>query len=76
MVAGAGLYIWLLDPVKYTSHTPYEYLSATLPAAALAGAVYYLVTRLVVIPAGRGGYAEDPAAEVPPAPRERTEVTA
>lgn len=42
--AGAATYIYLLDPVDYTTPAPYQYLSATLPAAFVAGLVFWLVT--------------------------------
>jgi NCS1 family nucleobase:cation symporter-1 len=58
LVIGAVVYILLLDPVSYESHAPFQYVSATLPSAFLAAAGYWLVTKLVVIPAGKGGYAE------------------
>lgn len=56
LVAGAGTYLYLLDPVLFTSRTPYEYISASLPSALAAGIAYALVTKLIVMPAGKGGY--------------------
>jgi len=78
--AGAATYIYLLDPVDYTTRAPYQYLSATLPAAFVAGLVFWLVTRLVFKPAGRGGYVSptEPvrAPVVSEPPRERARVNA
>jgi NCS1 family nucleobase:cation symporter-1 len=34
----------------------YDFLTASLPTAVVAGAVYALITLLVVKPAGKGGY--------------------
>jgi len=56
MVAGFFTYIYLLDPLTYESNSPYEYLTASLPTAVVGGVVYYLVTKIVVQPAKRGGY--------------------
>jgi len=64
VAVGAVVYILLLDPVDYITHAPFQYISASLPSAASAGLVYWLVAKLLVIPAGRGGYAGDPPVAV------------
>ena len=56
MAVGVTAYIYLLDPISYASHWPYQYLTASLPTAVLAAGVYWLVTRLVVMPRQLGGY--------------------
>lgn len=56
MGAGFVTYLYLLNPLSYVSRSPYELMTASLPAAVAGGAVYWLVTILVVKPAGRGGY--------------------
>jgi len=56
MVAGFLVYIYLLDPLTYESHSPYEYLTASLPTAVVAGIVYLILTKLIVQPAKKGGY--------------------
>lgn len=56
MLTGFGTYIYLLNPLTYVSNWPYQYISASLPTALVAGLTYLIVTRLVVIPAGKGGY--------------------
>jgi nucleobase:cation symporter-1, NCS1 family len=56
MLAGLVVYIYLLDPLNYTSRWPYQYLTASLPTALLSAAVYWLVTRFWVAPRGLGGY--------------------
>jgi nucleobase:cation symporter-1, NCS1 family len=58
MLAGFGTYIYLLNPLTYTSHEPYEYTSASLPTMLVAATVYTLVTKLLVVRFGRGGYTE------------------
>jgi NCS1 family nucleobase:cation symporter-1 len=55
LVAGCTTYVVLLNPLSYVSSALYPYLTASLPAAAAAAAVYFVGSRLV-IRAGRGGY--------------------
>ncbi len=56
MIAGVLTYLYLLNPITYASRSPYEYVTASLPTALVAGVVFALVTALVVRPAGKGGY--------------------
>jgi nucleobase:cation symporter-1, NCS1 family len=56
MLVGFGVYTYLLNPLTYASRWPYQYLTASLPTALAAALVYWLITRLLVIPARRGGY--------------------
>ena len=56
MAAGFATYLYLLNPVSYASHWPYEFVTASLPTAAVGGLVYLLVTLVLVKPAGKGGY--------------------
>lgn len=56
MAAGVGTYLYLLNPVTYASSSPYQYITASLPAAALAGVVFAIVTLAVNKPAKKGGY--------------------
>jgi nucleobase:cation symporter-1, NCS1 family len=58
LAAGFAVYIYLLNPVSYVSHEPYEFVSASIPSAVAAAIVYMVLTRLLVLPARRGGYAE------------------
>ncbi|HME41066.1 MAG TPA: cytosine permease [Steroidobacteraceae bacterium] len=53
--AGCLTYVALLNPLSYGSAALYPYLTASLPAAASAAMVYFLVS-LAVIRAHRGGY--------------------
>lgn len=59
MAAGFGTYIYLLNPVSYASHFPYQFLTASLPTFVVGGLVYWLVTKLVCIPRGWGDYPRD-----------------
>ena len=56
MFAGCGTYRYLLNPITYESNSPYEFVTASLPAAFIAGLVYYIVTKLVVQPRKLGAY--------------------
>ncbi|MGL6210301.1 MAG: cytosine permease, partial [Paracoccaceae bacterium] len=56
MIGGFFTYLYLLNPVSYASNAPYDYLTASLPTAAVAGVIYAIVTLVVVKPAGKGGY--------------------
>ena len=56
MLVGFGVYTYLLNPLTYASRWPYQYLTASLPTALAAALIYWLVTRLLIIPARRGGY--------------------
>jgi NCS1 family nucleobase:cation symporter-1 len=56
MVVGFFVYIYLLDPLTYVSRAPYEYVTASLPTAVIAGIVYLVLTKAVVQPARKGGY--------------------
>ena len=56
MAAGFATYLYLLNPVSYASHWPYDFVTASLPTAAVGGLVYLLVTLVLVKPAGKGGY--------------------
>lgn len=56
MAAGVATYLYLLNPVSYAIKEPFPLVGASLPAAAVAGVVFGLVTLLVVKPMGKGGY--------------------
>ena len=56
LALGCAVYVYLLDPLSYTSRGPYQYLTASLPTALIAALAYAAVTRVLVAPAGRGGY--------------------
>lgn len=56
MVGGCGTYLYLLNPLTYVSHSPYDYTTATLPTLVVSGLIHIIVTLVVVKPAGKGGY--------------------
>lgn len=49
-------YLYLLNPVSYASHSPYEFLTASLPTAVVSGIVYAVITLAVNKPSGKGSY--------------------
>ncbi len=61
VLAGALTYYATLDPITFEAASYFRYTTASLPAFVVAGGVHYVLTRFVVVPAGKGGYAE-PAA--------------
>ena len=56
LLCGVLTYFYLLNPLTYESHAPYQYLTATLPTMAVGALVYWVITRFVIIPFGWGGY--------------------
>lgn len=56
MAVGCGTYIYLLNPLTYASHSPYDVTTASLPTILIAGIVHILATKIIVKPAGKGGY--------------------
>ncbi len=56
MLVGLGVYIFLLNPLSFESRWPYQYLTASLPTALVSALVYWLFTRIVVLPRRLGGY--------------------
>lgn len=56
MIAGFGTYWYLLHPLTYASHWPYEFVTASLPTALVGGIVYFAMTKALVQPLRKGGY--------------------
>ncbi|MEL6602831.1 MAG: cytosine permease [Cyanobacteria bacterium J06614_10] len=56
MAVGFGVYLYLLDPVAYTSRAPYQYLTASLPTCLAGGVSYWLLTLVLNLPKKLGGY--------------------
>lgn len=56
IAAGALVYLLLLDPVTFEAAPLFRLASASLPALVVALFSHLLLTRLFVIPAGKGGY--------------------
>jgi NCS1 family nucleobase:cation symporter-1 len=57
LVAGFFTYTYLLNPVSYEARDPFQFVSASVPAAVVAGLVFYVLTAVIVRPLKRGGYA-------------------
>lgn len=66
--AGIATYIYLLDPVTYVYRTPFQYTTASFPAAVIAGLVYVIGVKLLLAPGGIGGYGRKGAASPPGSP--------
>jgi nucleobase:cation symporter-1, NCS1 family len=58
VAAGAVTYYLLLNPLTFESASVFRYTTASLPAFLVTGVLHYVLTKLVVIPAGKGGYAD------------------
>jgi NCS1 family nucleobase:cation symporter-1 len=56
LAVGCAVYVYHLNPLTYESHGAFRMLTASLPAAFAAGFVYAVLTWVLVIPSGRGGY--------------------
>ncbi|MEM8807528.1 MAG: cytosine permease [Cyanobacteria bacterium P01_G01_bin.38] len=56
MAAGFGVYVYLLHPVSYVSHAPYQYLTASLPTFFVGGVSYWIFTATLNLSKGVGGY--------------------
>ena len=63
MVIGFIVYVYLLDPVAYTSRVPYQYLTASLPTCVVGGVSYWLLTLVLNLPKGLGGYPQQGIAD-------------
>jgi nucleobase:cation symporter-1, NCS1 family len=55
---GAVVYFILLNPVTFEAAGIFRFVSASIPAFLVAGIAHVLLTKLVVQPLGKGGYAE------------------
>jgi NCS1 family nucleobase:cation symporter-1 len=47
LALGCVVYVVLLNPLSYASHGPYKFMTASLPAALIAGVAYVVATRLM-----------------------------
>lgn len=56
MAAGALVYALLLNPVDYVPAEAFRWLTASLPSMAVAGLLYFVLTKAVTIPRGQGGF--------------------
>ncbi|OAV62436.1 hypothetical protein A6F49_06935 [Enteractinococcus helveticum] len=54
--SGVLVYLYLLDPITYESRTPFEFMTATIPTVIVAGLIYWLGTKLLLVPQGKGEY--------------------
>jgi NCS1 family nucleobase:cation symporter-1 len=61
VLLGQLLYLWLLDPLSLAAHGPVRLVTASAPAVVVPMAVYWVLARWWLIPAGLGGYRADTA---------------
>jgi len=56
VLVGAAVYVTMLNPVTLSSATAFDYVTASGPSLLAAAMVHLLLTRLIVVRAGKGGY--------------------
>ncbi|WP_193072265.1 MULTISPECIES: purine-cytosine permease family protein [unclassified Brevibacterium] len=56
MAAGALVYTLLLDPIDYIPTEAFRWLTASIPSMLVSGTLYYVLTKTVTIPRGKGGF--------------------
>lgn len=56
---GAVVYVSLLNPMTLASAWIFKYISASIPAVLASMVTHVVLTRLIVIPAGKGGYSRE-----------------
>lgn len=62
VAVGALVYFLLLNPQSLAHRSPFEFVSASVPACLAGALVHLLLTKLVVQRAGKGGYERGEAA--------------
>lgn len=70
LAAGFGVYVLLFNPQTLASRGPFQAISASIPSLVAAAVIHIALTRLVVVPAGRGGYVVAEPARAAPVERE------
>lgn len=55
-IGAAALYLWVYNPITLATQPVFRYLGAGIPVMLIAGATYWLLTKLIAIPLGKGGY--------------------
>ncbi len=56
LIVGFFTYINLLNPITYEVNDLFAFTTASIPSIITSGIAYYMASRLLVIPAGKGGY--------------------
>jgi NCS1 family nucleobase:cation symporter-1 len=56
MLCGFATYVYLLHPVSYATHFPFQYLSASLPALVVAALAYFTLSKLFIVNSKLGDY--------------------
>ena len=58
VASGVATYFLLFDPFTFANGDAFQHLSASLPAMVVTMFSYYLLARVFLFPAGRGGYVQ------------------
>jgi NCS1 family nucleobase:cation symporter-1 len=56
IIIGAIVYYLLLNPLTLVSSTSFQFIGASVPSCIAASLIYFLLTKFIVKPTGRGGY--------------------
>jgi NCS1 family nucleobase:cation symporter-1 len=57
---GTAIYLHLYDPISLAAPEVFRFFGAGLPVIAGSGLLYYVLSRLITCPSGRGGYRPQP----------------
>lgn len=56
LLVGSVVYVVVLNPISLEHLGLFQFLSASMPSFVASGIVHWLLTHLMVLPSGRGGY--------------------
>lgn len=59
ILAGMAIYLVIYDPITMQSMYAFRLFGDKFPVMLISGFAYYVLARLRLIPAGRGGYRSD-----------------
>lgn len=56
VIGGTAIDLAMLNPVTYVSGPGFGFIGSSLPTVIISGLAYYVLTRLIAVPLGKGGY--------------------
>ncbi|MGD8189466.1 purine-cytosine permease family protein [Brevibacillus ginsengisoli] len=56
LIISTLVYFLILNPITFDNSSFFLYATATMPVTILASVLYYVLTKLIIIPKGLGGY--------------------
>lgn len=56
VISGAVTYFFILNPLTFKAAGIFQHTTASIPAFVVTAVIYYVLTSLIVIPLGKGGY--------------------